>query len=641
VLTKWELHNFKSIKTLNDLRLTPVTILAGTNSSGKTTLLQSILLVAQTLGSPVTARPLILNGEPVKLGTWSDIPHCDTPNESVSIGCSLSLPDKPADYGVSLRSELWTTRVRPHARRMIEGITNVELYASFVTPRHKTGVPEPSIERVQVVVERARPMAKGTPIPQARFSITARRRKMARSAKQLAEWKPLLPVGVDYEALSYIIEQTVPEAILGIDEDQDYLGSRLVPTTNIGATFRHFLPVSIVQRYDATSRQLRTYLRDLFNPYIPQAARSRTARDFSAFIKTAMFAKSERIPQDSIDRINRVLDVLGVKQQFAGASAAEFTKFLAAMSGTLRPYERQKTELPMVLNYILRPMVSEQARRFAIEATPGPDFSQMGAAILEDFFSNRIRYLGPLRDDPKVIYALPPTPDIPDVGVKGQYTAVVLDRNKNHPVRYIDPATRKERKGNLQEAVVSWLRHMDMLESVSTEESGKLGYKLNVRMPYVDRELDLMTVGVGASQVLPILVMALLAPPGTLLILEQPEIHLHPRVQSLLGDFFLSMGQVGKQCLVETHSEYLVKQLCLRIAEARNDEILKLVKMYFVERQGNASIFREVTPNEYGAVLEWPTGFFDEGTLQAESIIRVASKKRKDRLESSNNEDSS
>jgi predicted ATPase len=446
----------------------------------------------------------------------------------------------------------------------------------------------------------------------------------------MAEWKPLLPVGLDRDALSYIIEETAPEVVLDMDDNWGYFGERLVPTTNIGATFKHFLPSRIVQRYDATSRQLRQYLHDLLRPWVPTAVRNRTQRNFSAFIKTAMFAGSDRVSRELIESVNKVFDILGIQERFAGASPAEFTRFLATMSKSARSYRQlQKTELPMVLNYVLQQMLSEEARQFAIEANPVPDLGRTGAAILEDFFTNRIRYLGPLRDDPKVIYALPPTPDIPDVGVKGQYTAVVLDRNKDRPVKYIDPITRKEKQDSLQEAVVIWLRHMDMLESVSTLESGKLGYRLNVRMPYVTRELDLTTVGVGASQVLPILVMALLAPPRTTLIFEQPEIHLHPRVQSLLGDFFLSMGQVGKQCLVETHSEYLVKQLCLRIAEAENDQVLKLIKMYFVERQGNASVFREVTPNEYGAVLRWPAGFFDEGTLQAESITRLASEKRK------------
>ena len=183
----------------------------------------------------------------------------------------------------------------------------------------------------------------------------------------------------------------------------------------------------------------------------------------------------------------------------------------------------------------------------------------------------------------------------------------------------------------LQDAVCFWLNYMGILESVSTLDAGKLGYRLNVRAPKLDRDLDLTTVGVGASQVLPILVMALMAQSNTLLIFEQPEIHLHPRVQSMLGDFFLSMGQVGKRCLIETHSEYLVNQLRNRIVEAKNDEILRLVNIYFVEREGNQSLFKEVQIDEYGAILNWPTGFFDEGTVQTESIIRMRTTKRKTR----------
>jgi predicted ATPase len=89
------------------------------------------------------------------------------------------------------------------------------------------------------------------------------------------------------------------------------------------------------------------------------------------------------------------------------------------------------------------------------------------------------------------------------------------------------------------------------------------------------------------------------------------------------------MGRLGKQCLIETHSEYLVNKLRQRIVEAKSDEVLQLVRMYFVERKGNASSFREVTPNQYGALLEWPDGFFDEGTLQAETIMRLATQKRR------------
>ncbi|HUS84501.1 MAG TPA: DUF3696 domain-containing protein, partial [Anaerolineales bacterium] len=141
---------------------------------------------------------------------------------------------------------------------------------------------------------------------------------------------------------------------------------------------------------------------------------------------------------------------------------------------------------------------------------------------------------------------------------------------------------------------------------------------------------DLTHVGVGVSQVLPILVASLLAEPDTTLIFEQPELHLHPRVQTLLGDFFLSMTALGKQCIVETHSEYLINRLRFRTAAAiESNPWVSALKVYFVERSENGSLFRDVAINEYGAVLDWPEGFFDQSQLEAEAILRAAAVKRK------------
>jgi predicted ATPase len=143
----------------------------------------------------------------------------------------------------------------------------------------------------------------------------------------------------------------------------------------------------------------------------------------------------------------------------------------------------------------------------------------------------------------------------------------------------------------------------------------------------------LMNVGVGVSQVLPTLVMSLLAPPGSTLVLEQPELHLHPRVQSILGDFFLGIAATGKQCLVETHSEHLINRARRRIAEAAGDSVMKLVRMYFVEKPGTVTRIIPVVPNEYGAIPEWPKGFFDEAANEAEKIIDAATRKRQSKLQ--------
>ena len=83
---------------------------------------------------------------------------------------------------------------------------------------------------------------------------------------------------------------------------------------------------------------------------------------------------------------------------------------------------------------------------------------------------------------------------------------------------------------------------------------------------------------------------------------------------------------------METHSEHLINRLRRRIAESDSDRALSdLILLYFVERVNGQSNFRSVHVNEYGAIPDWPIGFFDEGPSEAERIMAAATKKRRAR----------
>jgi predicted ATPase len=129
--------------------------------------------------------------------------------------------------------------------------------------------------------------------------------------------------------------------------------------------------------------------------------------------------------------------------------------------------------------------------------------------------------------------------------------------------------------------------------------------------------------------VLPIVVACLLAPPDTTFVIEQPELHLHPKVQTLLADFFMAMSILGKQCIIETHSEYLINRIRFRAAAATGEEISALAKIYFTELKDGETAVRPVNVNQYGAITDWPAGFFDQSQDEAERILRAATQKRK------------
>jgi len=267
-----------------------------------------------------------------------------------------------------------------------------------------------------------------------------------------------------------------------------------------------------------------------------------------------------------------------------------------------------------------------------------PGSLQSAVTYLDRFFTRSVKYLGPLRDEPKALYPLATGVEPTDVGLRGEYTAAVLDLHKTQRIRYIPSdhfvSPQVETSSllrSLDAAVTDWLRYLSVADSVVTVDKGKLGHELKIIPPGLKVPHDLTHVGVGVSQVLPILVMCLLAEPDTTLIFEQPELHLHPKVQTLLGDFFLSMSLLGKQCILETHSEYLINRLRFRAAAASTDDVSKAIRMYFVEKVGDSSTFRSVVVNEFGAIMDWPEGFFDQSQSEAEEILRAATRKRQSR----------
>lgn len=119
-------------------------------------------------------------------------------------------------------------------------------------------------------------------------------------------------------------------------------------------------------------------------------------------------------------------------------------------------------------------------------------------------------------------------------------------------------------------------------------------------------------VGIGISQVLPVLVMAY-GSQGKLLAMEQPEIHLHPALQAELADVFIesALGQRKNTFILETHSEHLILRLMRRIREGQiNSDDIGVV---FVEPLARGSRFIELRIDEEGDFIdEWPGGFFEE-----------------------------
>src|SRR5262249_29647521 len=125
-----------------------------------------------------------------------------------------------------------------------------------------------------------------------------------------------------------------------------------------------------------------------------------------------------------------------------------------------------------------------------------------------------------------------------DVGPRGEYAAHAYAASRKHLLRWWNPISLQVESAALEDAINVWLRYLSIADRVSAREADVLGVAWMVRASASSQEHPLQAVGVGVSQVLPILVSGLLAPEGTILIMEQPELHLHERPQARLADFF-------------------------------------------------------------------------------------------------------
>jgi predicted ATPase len=134
-------------------------------------------------------------------------------------------------------------------------------------------------------------------------------------------------------------------------------------------------------------------------------------------------------------------------------------------------------------------------------------------------------------------------------------------------------------------------------------------------------------VGFGASQLLPIIVAGYYAPEKSLLIAEQPEIHLHPKAQTRLGDLLIDISKENKTLLVETHSEHLIMRIQRRIAEGAIGK--EGVALYYCEPSNKGTLVKRIIIDELGQMQQTlPVGFFEESYLESKSHLEAIIEKK-------------
>lgn len=629
MLTKWTLSNFKSVRQETRLTLAPLTIFAGANSSGKSTIIQSILLTAQTIQSPVHGRSVVLNGHIVRLGSHSDIVSDPATKDPISIGFEIR-PPKSGD-SVGQEARMYAEPFGYPPSEFMRRTNAIECAFSFSNNGSST---EQEVLDLQPRLSSSRVKIHLNTDQGAQDSEISIARSQNRPDQRAAKFNIDVNTLSDAERASLEYEVLQPERLRS--GRRYYRGFGLpFKASCAGGILSHFFPLHLSIVYDAIEEEARKQL-DMARPW----SESRfIEQDFDSKLNASVRNKlleifKSLISESDPSQLGSLRAAAAIEKLSRDFSQEQFAKAMVRLPATLRSHlfakiMEHETELLALVK-------AGRPPQYVLKFAPLPPATEFAIDYVKQYFRSQLKYLGPLRDEPKPVYPLSGATDPKDVGYKGEHTAAVLDLYKHTIVDYIapsicqgvpDPAPKK--RGSLLDAVSDWLNYLGVVQNVRTVDRGKLGHELKVSTTDAPAMHDLTHVGVGVSQVLPILVLALLAENDSTLIFEQPELHLHPRVQTRLADFFVSMTTLGRQCIVETHSEYMINRLRFLAAASSSKQICSDTILYFVEKANGQSKYSEIRINEFGAIPSWPKGFFDEGEEMAAAILKASIEKRR------------
>lgn len=228
-----------------------------------------------------------------------------------------------------------------------------------------------------------------------------------------------------------------------------------------------------------------------------------------------------------------------------------------------------------------------------------------------------MEYIGAMRQPPSRSYLFSGERH-QKVGASGENAANIIAMD----------SFRKGKKGkNIKSKVIDWLKQAGMASDIRIDSLSDRHYELHIQNPSSKEYQNFADVGYGISQVIPVLVAGHNLPPGQTLLVEEPEIHLHPNAQAQLGDFFLDLYKNKVNSIIESHSEYIVVRLQQHVAAGLLNA--SDVAFYYVHANSDGKKVTRLNLDESGTFKEeWPQGFFPQRLDEAKKLAKLRAQKQ-------------
>lgn len=238
---------------------------------------------------------------------------------------------------------------------------------------------------------------------------------------------------------------------------------------------------------------------------------------------------------------------------------------------------------------------------------------------INTFQYKNLNYLTPLRVYPQRNYIL--EDELENVGNGGEYTPHIMHKYSQENIVGFYPPTEEQLLAdmsidNFPNFLNSWMEYLNF---------GNYSLKQALETIKLDiSNYNISNVGFGISQVLPILVSGLIQCKNEVLLLEQPEIHLHPGAQMRIADFLLSMAVSKKGVIIETHSDHIINRIVKRILQDKSGDLNKIVNIYYVNGDDKENPITSIIIDPQRGITNAPEQFFTQFGSESMMIARYA-----------------